>query len=456
MNLKINSNIILECSSEQIINRCLADNTFENPIFKSNELNHRSNWDTERTITTYHFEGERLILPRGYMRDILKCFQEINITPQVVDERVTNQCEYPKNLNRINLRPYQKQAVDAAMKFDQGTIISPTGSGKTLIGLEIIRKRSQRALIIVHRTELAKQWIRVINERLGLKAGFIGDGQWSIGGQITVAIVQTLTAKENETKLLSSVFGLILIDEVHHVPASTFFDVISLFNSKYRYGLSASQNRRDGLEKMIYLCVGPVITEIYRDEVEELGATVPTTIKVIETGFSPSANSWNEYLDSITTNADRNIGIISLAQNSKASTLILVDRVSHAQQISAMLETRTIDHVMAHGQICKKNREYVMDRIKTVKITVGTTSLIGEGLDISSWDTLIIGSPISSEIKLMQAIGRIVRPLEGKEKAIVYDLKDDCGFSGASFNKRFAIYKKHNIWVEFNINKKAV
>ena len=68
--------------------------------------------------------------------------------------------------------------------------------------MEIIKRREQRALIIVHRSELAKQWAAIIEERMGIKAGFIGDGEWSIGDQITVAMVQTLATRENETKAL--------------------------------------------------------------------------------------------------------------------------------------------------------------------------------------------------------------------------------------------------------------
>jgi superfamily II DNA or RNA helicase len=122
-------------------------------------------------------------------------------------------------------------------------------------------------------------------------------------------------------------------------------------------------------------------------------------------------------------------------------------------KVSEMLTRRKIDHVLAHGKIKKKDSENVMQRIKSSKLTVGTTSLLGEGLDVSVWGTLIMGTPISSEIKLMQAIGRIVRPSKGKEKALVYDLKDSCGFSGSSFNKRLEIYRKNNILVFFERSK---
>lgn len=456
-NIKLASNITLECVDENILNQCISDNTFDNPLFLSNELNNRSNWNTERTITTYHQEEKTIILPRGYMRELIKNFNKHNITYQIIDDRVSQPCLFPDKLIGIDLRHYQQRAVDAAMKFDQGAIISPTGSGKSLTGLEIARRHGQKTLVILHRNELAGQWCKVIEDRLGLKPGRIGDGHWEIGDQITIAMVQTLSAKKQETKSISEMFGLILNDELHHICATTFFDVIRLFPAKFRYGLSATLERRDGLEPMIYHAVGPAIATISREEVEGLGATVPIKVISVKTGFKPiMINSWNDYLDSITINSERNIGIINLAQKSKTNgaVLILVDRVGHAQQISDMLQRRNIDHVLAHGQLAKNDREGIIERIKSSNITIGTTGLLGEGLDVSVWSTLILASPISSEIKLLQAVGRIVRPSKWKEKALVIDLKDDCAFAGASFNKRLAIYKKHGIYVDFkNVDK---
>jgi superfamily II DNA or RNA helicase len=90
-----------------------------------------------------------------------------------------------------------------------------------------------------------------------------------------------------------------------------------------------------------------------------------------------------------------------------------------------------------------------MERMKSCPITVATSGLIGEGVDIAMWTALILASPISSETKLVQAIGRAVRAFPGKQEAIIFDLTDDCGFSGASFKKRLEIYRKHNLRVNF-------
>ncbi len=186
-----------------------------------------------------------------------------------------------------------------------------------------------------------------------------------------------------------------------------------------------------------------------KQEVENLHATVPATVFVKQTGCSPSADSWNEFLDIIMTNGERNLQILELAMQAQGAVLVLTDRIKHAEQLSEMLNTRNVSHVLAHGQLKKKDRSEAMESMKSAQITIGTTSLLGEGLDIASWSVLVMAAPISSEVKLMQAVGRVVRPASGKEKAIVHDLRDDSAFAGSSFNKRFEIYKKHKIWVNF-------
>jgi len=447
--INISEKILVRSPTEELISKIKKANTFSNPKYKSNQSHGYSNWQTSRTIETFNlYEDGSVSVPRGFLLDLLKLCKECNLHPVIEDLR----CVYPVDFPELKatLRPYQEHAVSQAMQFDQGAILSPTGSGKSLMGLEIINRRGQRALIIVHRSELAKQWADVIEERMGIKAGFIGDGAWLVGDQITIAMVQTLAARENETRTLKNAFGLILVDEGHHLPASTFFDVTGLLAAKYRYMLSATPNRRDGLEAMIYMAIGPAIANISKQEVENLGSTVPATVITIQTGFNPGlVNSWSQYIDSLTTCTSRNLQIIDLAKASAEPTLILVDRISHADQISSMMNRRGLDHVLAHGKIAKKDREQVMEKMRLAKLTIGTTSMLGEGIDISSWSILIMAAPISSEIKLMQAIGRIVRPAHGKIKATVYDLRDDCGFAGASFKKRFEIYKKHKIWVQF-------
>ena len=104
--LKISSNIFLKSPPAEILKQIISDNTFENPAYRSNEENNRSNWQTDPTITTYSYENETLVLPRGYMRDLLNIFRDNDITPQIADERTSRACAYPSKLNGVTLRPY--------------------------------------------------------------------------------------------------------------------------------------------------------------------------------------------------------------------------------------------------------------------------------------------------------------------------------------------------------------
>src|SRR5271154_2124928 len=449
--IKIKENILIKFPTDELKNKVIAENTFINPKYVSNEEHGYSNWNVDPYIETYQVIEDGLIVPLGFGAQLLKLCKEENLDIEFEDQRTTCHVSYPDSLNEITLRSYQNRVVGDALNNIQGTIVAPTVCGKSLIGLEIIRRRQQKALIIVHRSDLAEQWINVIKLRLGIIPGQIGDGKWDVGNEITVAMVQTLASRQDDTKTLSDEFGIIIAEECHHLPSETFFETIGMFNAKYRYGLSATIDRRDGLMPLIFLAAGPLIACVERKEVEALQATVPASVISIETKCAPEAGSWNEYIDAICTNADRNLLIFNLATNSNVPTLILTDRIAHAEDLSDIFSKREIQHVLVHGQL--KNRDEAMNLVKSVPITIGTTGLLGEGLDIPFWEVLIMASPISSEIKLMQAIGRVIRASEGKKRALVYDLRDDCGFSGSSFKKRFAIYKKHNIWVKFSNDK---
>lgn len=288
----------------------------------------------------------------------------------------------------------------------------------------------------------------MIEKLLGIKASRIGDGNWDDSAPITIGMIQTISKSLERVNGLS--VGLVICDEVHHAPCNTFYEVLNRLPAKCRFGLSATPKRRDGLEMLIYRAIGHVLAEIPRGQVEACKSTVPAIVKVINTGFDPDGvDSWNDYLEAITHSERRNRGIISLIDPCKP-TLVITDRVEHAEKLWGLCikEFGEDRCVLAHGKLPSSQRVDLMQRIKSAPITIGTTGLLGEGIDVSHWEVLIMASPISSEIKLMQAVGRCVRTAEGKDTATIYDLKDDCGFAGASLKKRLEIYRKNKIWVE--------
>lgn len=423
------------------------ENIFPNPLYVSNQKNGRSNRGVDKEIKTVKYDrfNDKLIICRGYGARLRQLFRDAKLQHDLIDERTVNPIEEFPELEGVTLRDYQEACVIESQRCDQGMFIAPTGSGKSIIGLEIIRRAKQKALIIVHRNELAKQWQDVIYELMELDAPIIGNGKFVIGEKITIAMIQTLNAREDETDFLARQIGLVLVDEAHHVPANTFKDVLNRFGAKKRYGLSATPQRADGLSELIYRVIGVPLYEVERERVLEVGGIIQPKVYVKKTFCNcEEAYSWNNYLDYICDNKTRNTEICRIAHNQNKPTLILTDRVEHAKLIYKILEPlKDKKTILIHGK--SKNRDELMKQIEEADITVATTGLMGEGIDVKRWEVLVLATPISSHIKLCQAIGRVIRPCLGKEAAIIYDFIDNCGFSVSSFKKREKIYISQGI-----------
>jgi superfamily II DNA or RNA helicase len=443
----LNESLVVCDPPSFISDRVVKDNTFPNPVFSEAVKYGRQTRTIPDEIQTFRFQGNDLVVERGYCREFMRLCNAEEIIPEIEERRSCPPDSYP-DLIGVSLREYQQRAIDQAEKFQQGVIVAPTGAGKSIMGLELIRRKQTRALILVHRAELANQWKKNIESLFGFTPGRIGGGSWEIGSHITIGMAQTLAKNETKCREIAGEFGLILCDECHHAPARTFAQVIGWLPAKYRYGLSATPTRRDQLDCLIFRVIGPELASISREEVEQVNSIVPASIVIIHTGFDPGCiDGWHEFSSSL-NNHERNRLVLNLIPKNKSS-LILVDRIAHAVALSEGLKAKGIDHVLAHGSLSSDERSTLMDRIKQSSVTVGTTSLLGEGLDVSHWETLILAAPISSEAKLLQAIGRIVRPSQDKEVGTVYDLKDACGLAGYSLNNRINIYKKHGIQFEF-------
>lgn len=439
MNILKNSLYIVNPKNIQKIKR---DCTFENPTFISNEAQNRSNWNTECYLRLYEVTDQGIKVPRGYLGKFL----HDNPNETVSDERTTSNFKFKKEM-KINFRSYQKNCLDSIQEDPNGVIVAPTGAGKTILGIELMRRLGQKTLIIVHRSELAKQWAESIKSLLNIDCSFIGGGKWNSNSAVVVAMIQTLSTRIDD--IASVDFGTVLVDECHHTPCTMFMRVINSLSAKNRIGLSATLDRSDGLMDVIHLALGPTLHEISRAAVEAEKGTVPAFVYRVKTGIASHENSWASYVTDMCINAKRNQLIFDIANQSENAVLVLTDRVAHAEDLSEFFRQRGLKPVVAHGKLKTKDREEVMKQMRSSEVTVATSSLIGEGIDVSTWATLVLATPISSEIKLMQAIGRSVRKHPGKVRAEIFDLVDDCGFSGASFNKRLSIYQKHKIKVIF-------
>ena len=196
---------------------------------------------------------------------MIKFCNSENIAYKVVDER----CKYPeiKVVSKINLLSHQADALKITDIKDFGVIVSPPGSGKTIMALELIARKKQPTLIIVHRKQLFDQWIDRIQNFLSIpknKIGQIGNQKEKIGDEVTVATIQSLSRRDLTD--LKNRFGMIIVDECHHIPAKSFREVITKLNCYYLYGLTATPKRKNNDEKLIYVYIGNIIYEITQKE----------------------------------------------------------------------------------------------------------------------------------------------------------------------------------------------
>jgi superfamily II DNA or RNA helicase len=192
-------------------------------------------------------------LPRGFIGRLLRYCKEQGIQYDFKDER--KKIETVKFTPSISLYNYQQAVVDSTDKKDFGVIVAPPGSGKTIIGLAIVARKQQPTLIIVHRKQILNQWIERIQSFLGIpkhRIGIIEAGKCDLGEEITVAMIQSLQSTGLPDNIYKS-FGIIIVDECHHIPAKTFSEVINKYHSYFLYGLTATPIRKNKDEKLIFI-----------------------------------------------------------------------------------------------------------------------------------------------------------------------------------------------------------
>lgn len=366
--------------------------------------------------------------PRGFANQaVLMCREHFGYDPEIVDKRrIMPEIELSF---AGQLRPYQQLAVDMAVGKSFGVIESGTGSGKTVMGLAIIAARKQPTLVVVHSKELLYQWKERTEQFLGCEVGLVGDGKFCVQ-PLTVSIVNSARKRVEE---LEQHFGQLVVDECHRVPATLFTDVVSRFDCQYLLGLSATAFRSDNeLTKLIYFFMGDRIHQVDSEELLTSGAVLRP--EVIRTSTSFNYRYRGEYqplIKALTAHEGRNMQILEdilkvVAEDSSGTCLVVSDRVSHCRLFVEKLQARGIKVELLTGQIMPESRSSIVEAVQKgeVQVLVATLQLISEGFDCSGLSTLFLTTPISFEGRLLQVIGRIIRPAKNK-RARVFDYIDE-------------------------------
>jgi superfamily II DNA or RNA helicase/very-short-patch-repair endonuclease len=356
------------------------------------------------------------------------------------------------------LRTEQQLAASAMAAHDIGVLAATTAFGKTVLAAWLIARRGVNSLILLHRQQLLEQWVERLAMFLDVPAksvGRLGGGRKKLTGHIDVALIQSLVRKGVVHDCVGS-YGHLVVDECHHLPASSFELVARRAKARYITGLSASTTRKDGHQPIIFMQCGPVR---YRDNARQQAASRPFTHHVLvrPTGFRapdlPATDSRVEFqrlYEALTQNAARNQlickDVIAAAQAGRFP-LVLSERKEHLRLLATQLSA-AIPHVITlQGGMGRKQIQAAMASLAKLpegqgRALLATGRYIGEGFDEPRLDTLFLTLPVSWRGTIAQYVGRLHRLHADKREVQVYDYADlDVPMLARMFERRCAGYE---------------
>lgn len=416
---------------QPLANRLIRLAAFQNPEFYKAQAMRMSVWDKPRVIGCAENYPQHIGLPRGCLDASLNLFRDNDISWDLRDERYTGEA--------INvrfggtLRPDQEAAVAAMLQHDAGVLCAPTAFGKTVAAAALVARRGVNTLILVHRTELLKQWQERLKIFLGVDksvVGTIGGGKAKPTGKIDIAVMQSLS-RQGEVNPLVESYGQVIVDECHHVGAVSFDAILKRTKAKFVLGLTATPIRRDGQQPIIFMQCGPIRFTAERS------ATAPQVLEVVPHSIStridlPPGAGIQDVFRHLATDRSRTEIVAAEIRNAYDQghkVLVLTERTEHLDSIQTALDGIIPEMFVLHGRMSKKERADQIAALEALppdapRVLLATGKLVGEGFDHAPLDTLILAMPVSWKGTLQQYAGRLHRQQAGKTTVRIFDFID--------------------------------
>ena len=408
--------------------------SIHNPDFYEKQRMRFSTWNIPRFIRCYEEDLEWLHLPRGIVERVTELITELGSQLEVSDVRP----EHPRlGLGFVGqLRPQQLDALNAAKAHERGVIVAPPGAGKTVIACAVIAHHDVPTLVLVDRKPLVDQWRDRLGQHLNLEPnqiGTIGGGKTQPTGIVDVAMIQSVSRQERPAEFFTK-YGLIIVDECHHLPAVSFATCVRHAPSPCWLGLTATPYRRDGLEAIIALQCGPTRYEIAAKDVAD-AALVRRELVVHETKSvvaEEDATSIQAVFGALVDDDHRTDQIctdVHDAVTAGRTCLVLTQRTDHIDAIVARLIELGDEPLVLRGGLSTKARAAVANAITAQQpgsgiVLVATGSYLGEGFDWPQLDTLFLAFPLAFKGRVVQYVGRLLRTHTGKLHVELHDYVD--------------------------------
>ena len=474
LNITLSNGIFVDCLNLKpaIQNRIRRMAAIRNPIYYKNQAIGTANFDTSQWIYLGkdHLSGY-IEIPRGLYGNLVENAENAGISYEVKDER-----QKGKHINvtfKGELRTEQKPALDEMMKHDNGILHAATAFGKTVVCSAMIAEKKVNTLIILESSALLEQWKNALEQfldiqealpeyktktgRVRVRKSLVGKLQGahdSLTGIIDIAMAGSL-CKKGEWHPLLEQYGMVIVDECHHAASDTIANVLKEVKARYVYGVTATPKRADGLEKIIYMLIGPIrYSYTAKEKAETQGIdhfVYPRFTRTVPPRGVADKMHPNEAYQMIRDNEVRDEQILAdVRECIKAgrTPVVLSKYKDHSQKLYERMNEYADKVFLMTGDNSKKEHKKICEQLQAVSpeetmVLVATGSLIGEGFDFPRLDTLIMATPVSFRSVVEQYAGRLNRDYEGKRDVIIYDYVDShISMFDKMYVKRLKAYKQ--------------
>lgn len=422
---------------------------FKNPEFYSKQAMRISTYNIPRIICRADFTDDYLALPRGCEDAVTTMLESLGVAYEMIDE--TNHGKPVSVAFKGKERDEQLDAINSLMPYTNGVLAATTAFGKTVTAAALIARKKVSTLVLVHSKALLLQWHERLTDFLEIEfaepatsrkrgrkkvfspIGCLDSTSNTLHGVIDIALMQSCF-ENGEVRPFVREYGMVIVDECHHVSSITFENVLRHITAHHVYGLTATPIRKDGLQPIIFMQCGPIRfsadakTQIQKQSF--LRYLVPrfTSYRSV----TDNRQSFTLLSQSLAESELRNTLIIEDVLNAVTAgrtPIILTGRTSHVKLLSGMLKPHIANVIQLTGEGTAKSKREVLQGLHDIPqnsplVIVATGKYVGEGFDYPRLDTLFLALPISWKGLVAQYAGRLHRENEGKADVRIYDYID--------------------------------
>ncbi len=437
--------------SNKALNKIKRLAAFKNPEFQKRQAMRFSVYGLPRIISTAEEYEDYIALPRG-------CFDAVvdELIKLGVECTFKNECQKGTDIQvefNGELRPEQDKAAKSMLFHSNGILSATTAFGKTVVGSYLISQKKVNTLILVHNTALLEQWKKSLETFLVFKGdkptyntktdrvktrdfvGQLSGSKNTLNGIVDIAIMQSVVSG-GDVKPFVKDYGMVIVDECHHVPAVSFEKILKEVTAEFVYGLTATPKRKDGHQPIIFMQCGPIrYIKTAAEQAQKSGFDHVITPRFTRLRIAQNENekvNINDIYSAVAESDARNSMIINdvvSAFGDNRHPIVLTERYDHAQSLYEELRKQVNNVFLLTGRGTVKEKRDVINQIKQIPqeqsfVIVATGKYIGEGFDEPRLDTLFLAMPIAWQGTLAQYAGRLHRKSEGKTEVRIYDYVD--------------------------------